>query len=78
MTNKQIAKVIQKIGTLLELKGENPFKTRAYTNAARRIDTWEEPVSDLVAGDRLDEFQRSRMRSIECGREPVTRVLDEF
>lgn len=56
MTNKQIAKVIQKIGALLELKGENPFKTRAYTNAARRIDTWKEPVLTLVAEDRLDDI----------------------
>jgi len=30
MNNKQIAKVFQDIADLLELKGENPFKIRAY------------------------------------------------
>ena len=30
------------IGVLLELKGENPFKTRAYTNAARIVESLDE------------------------------------
>jgi DNA polymerase (family 10) len=37
MTKEEIAGVLEKIATLLELKGENPFKVRAYTNAARAI-----------------------------------------
>ena len=35
MTKSQIAQVLEEIGTLPELKGENPFKIRAYANAAR-------------------------------------------
>ena len=35
MDKEQVAAVLTEIGTLLELKGENPFKTRAYANAAR-------------------------------------------
>ena len=31
MTKTEIADVLAEIGTLLELKGENPFKVRAYT-----------------------------------------------
>jgi len=30
MNNSEIAKVFQDIADLLELKGENPFKIRAY------------------------------------------------
>src|SRR5438128_2283282 len=35
MDKDQIAEVLVNIATLLELKGENPFKTRAYMKAAR-------------------------------------------
>ena len=40
MTKEEIAHVLEKIATLLELKDENPFKVRAYTNAARAIETF--------------------------------------
>ena len=38
MDKDQIAEVLGNIATLLELKGENPFKARAYTNAARALE----------------------------------------
>ena len=38
MKNTAIAKVFQDIADLLELKGENPFKIRAYQRAARTIE----------------------------------------
>src|ERR1700720_1997138 len=47
MTKAQIAEVLEQIATLLELKGENPFKVRAYANAARSIETWGGNLSDL-------------------------------
>ena len=40
MTKEEIAGVLEQIATLLELKGENPFKIRAYANAAREIETF--------------------------------------
>src|SRR6516225_9778317 len=40
MTKEEIAGVLEQIATLLELKNENPFKIRAYTNAARAIETF--------------------------------------
>jgi len=45
------------IGVLLELKGENPFKTRAYGNAARTIEGLEEPLAKIVADKRLGEVK---------------------
>ena len=45
------------IGTLLELKGENPFKTRAYANAARTIESLSEPLAKIVAEKRLGEIK---------------------
>ncbi len=47
MTKEEIAGVLERIATLLELKGENPFKTRAYTNAARAIETFGANVSNF-------------------------------
>ncbi|MBP8626912.1 MAG: DNA polymerase/3'-5' exonuclease PolX [Syntrophorhabdales bacterium] len=37
MQQKSISDILEEIGTLLEIKGENPFKSKAYYNAARII-----------------------------------------
>jgi DNA polymerase (family 10) len=47
MTKEEIAGVLEQIATLLELKGENPFKIRAYTNAARAIETFGANVTNF-------------------------------
>ena len=57
MDKHQVAEILVEIGTLLELKGENPFKTRAYQNAARTIETLSEPLDKMVAEGRLGELK---------------------
>ena len=57
MDKNQVADVLTEIGTLLELKGENPFKTRAYIAAARAIEALGEPLAKLVAEKRLGEIK---------------------
>src|SRR5438105_3699010 len=47
MTKEEIANVLERIAILLELKAENPFKIRAYTNAARAIETFGGNVSNF-------------------------------
>jgi len=39
MNKDRVAEILVDIGALLELKGENPFKTRAYASAARAIES---------------------------------------
>lgn len=56
MDKDQVAEILISIGTLLELKGENPFKTRAYSNAARAIEATNEPLEKLIAEERLGEL----------------------
>src|SRR4051812_46916511 len=56
MDKDQVAEILVGIGTLLELKGENPFKTRAYFNGARAIEVSNEPLAKLVAENRLGEI----------------------
>ena len=51
MDNRPIAQVLADIADLLEIKGENAFKIRAYRSAAETIAAW----SDAVA--RLDDKQ---------------------
>src|SRR5438309_10515991 len=47
MTKSQIGEVLEEIATLLELKDENPFKIRAYANAARSLETFGGNLADL-------------------------------
>lgn len=49
----QIAHVLEEIGTILELKGENPFKVRAYINAARTIEQLEDDLDELITSGEL-------------------------
>jgi DNA polymerase (family 10) len=57
MEKEQVAEILVEIGLLLELKGENPFKTRAYSNAARAIESLTEPLSKIVSEDRLGDVK---------------------
>src|SRR5512140_66649 len=50
MDKKAIATVLDEMGTLLELQGANPFKSRAFHNASRAV--------DQITGD-LDELVRT-------------------
>lgn len=55
MTKNDIADVLSEIGTLLELKGENPFKTRAYLSGARVLESIEQGELDrLIRDGKLD------------------------
>src|SRR3954451_16712896 len=56
MDKAAIADTMEKIATLLELKAENPFKIRAYTNAARSLETWGGNVSDLTNLETLSKI----------------------
>src|SRR5437762_12896657 len=56
MTKNEIAAVLEEIGALLELKGENRFKIRAYANAARSIEAWGGSLSDLQDEEALSKI----------------------
>jgi DNA polymerase (family 10) len=57
MDKEKVADVLLEIGVLLELKGENPFKTRAYANAARALESLGEPLAKVVSENRLGEIK---------------------
>jgi DNA polymerase (family 10) len=53
MDNNTISAALEEIAVLLELKGENPFKARAYSTAARTVRSLEEEVESLAKAGRL-------------------------
>lgn len=58
MNKTEIASVLTDIGTLLELKGENPFKIRAYQSGARLLEGLsEEDIAQRVADGTLEEVK---------------------
>lgn len=51
MDNLAIARVLAEIGDLLEIKGENPFKIRAYRNAAETVTHAPSPIATMSEPD---------------------------
>jgi len=57
LTKDEIADILEAIARLLELKGENPFKIRAYTNAARALETFTGNLPQMAEEGTLDEIE---------------------
>ncbi len=54
MTKQEIADILSEIGLLLELKGENPFKVRAYQSGARALEAMDDAeLGRLLAAEEL-------------------------
>jgi adenosylcobalamin-dependent ribonucleoside-diphosphate reductase len=51
MENVEVAQAFDEVADLLELQGANPFRVRAYRNAARTVRDLAEPLTE-IAGDR--------------------------
>lgn len=56
MDKHEVAKLLEEIATLLEIQGENPFKVRAYLNAAREIESLDEDIDQIVKKDHLKDL----------------------
>jgi DNA polymerase (family 10) len=57
MDNRGIADILRRIAVFSELSGENPFKARAFENAARAVEKHPESVADLSGAGRLAEIK---------------------
>jgi DNA polymerase (family 10) len=57
MTKEEVAAALDEIGTLLELKGENAFRTGAYHNGARAVAQIEGDLKQLIAEGKLGEVR---------------------
>ncbi|MCI0702593.1 MAG: DNA polymerase/3'-5' exonuclease PolX [Planctomycetia bacterium] len=57
MTKDEVADALNEIGTLLELKGENTFRSNAYHNAARTIQQLPDDLKELIEQNKLGEIR---------------------
>jgi DNA polymerase (family 10) len=55
METARIAQVLDEMGTMLEIRGENPFRCRAYHTAAQALMNLPDELSKLIADDQLKE-----------------------
>src|SRR5690349_6267671 len=56
MDKDQVAAILDEIGTLLELQGENQFRTNAYHNGARAIQQMDGDLAAAVAAGTLQNI----------------------
>jgi DNA polymerase (family 10) len=54
MQNAEIARLLSDVADLLEISAGNPFKVRAYRNAARTVADHADPIAELVSGGEFD------------------------
>jgi len=57
MNRKELSSIFNEIGMMLELMGENPFKSNAYYAASRKVETLEDDIEQLVSSGRLREIK---------------------
>lgn len=56
ISNAQIARIFYRIAELLEIKGENPFKVRAYEKAGLVVESLSEPIEKVYREGRLTQI----------------------
>src|SRR2546426_6117877 len=54
MQNPDIARLFDEVADLLEIQGANPFRVRAYRNAARVVRDYPDPLEDVVRSGERD------------------------
>jgi len=84
-SNEEVARALAEVGELLAARGANPFRVRAYRNAAESVRRLGRPLAaileaeDLAGLERVPGIGRSLARSIErmvrTGRLPVLERL---
>ena len=57
MDKKEIVNVLERISVLLELKGSNPFRTRAYQNAARALEASSISIGGDISAKELEKIK---------------------
>lgn len=57
MKKEEIAEILDEIHVLLELKGENPFKVRAYQGAARALEVLDKDLGEVIKGEGLESIK---------------------
>jgi DNA polymerase (family X) len=82
MDKKDVAHLLEQIAAFLELKGENPFRIRAYHTAARAVSQFQDDLQSAVSSGALAEVSGIGPTTLEIVREALetgrARVLEEL
>ena len=70
MTNKEIAEIFSEIADILDIKGGNPFKIRAYRKAVQAIEGLPEELRTV--------HEQGRLREIDGIGEAIAKKIDEL
>ncbi len=85
LRNREVAAVFERLADLLEIEGDNPFRVRAYRNAAGTIAGLPAPIGELIAdGTDLTQYPHigreiaDKLHTIaETGRLPALDAVGE-
>ncbi len=69
-SNQEVAAFLKEFSVLLELKGANAFRIRAYTNATRTFEMLEQDIEEMVA--------RGTLQSVKGAGQGVADLVGEF
>ena len=79
METARVAQILEEIGTLLELEGENPFRCRAYHNAAQALRALPSDLGPMLDDKSLEEVPGLGATMVEkIGRLVLDGRLDEY
>ena len=57
MNKEEVSRILEEIANILDIKGENPFKIRAYQNCARAIGSLPNDLSKVIESGELTEVK---------------------
>ena len=57
MNNKEIARRFYQLATLMEIRGDDPFRLRSYRNAAEAIEVWPTPLKQIAEQEGSEGLQ---------------------
>ena len=57
MNNEEIARRFYKLSTLMEIRGDDPFRLRSYRNAAEAIEVWPTPLKQIAQDEGVTGLQ---------------------
>lgn len=69
MDKETVRRALEEIAALLELKGENPFRARAFENAARAVAAFSGDLADAARSGALGEVKGVGKATLEIVRE---------
>lgn len=57
MQNEEIARRFSQLATLMEIRGDDPFRLRSYRNASEAIEVWPTPLKEIADQEGLVGLQ---------------------